>query len=73
MTTAAERLVTLSGLSGVSAAQHLLAIKLSGSTAGQMLVSRSTLGSATAAAHLLDGGATVSPGGISVLLRRRRR
>ena len=54
--TAAERLVFLSGLSGVSAGAHLYAIRKSGSTAGQILVSRSSLPSATAAQHLLDVG-----------------
>jgi hypothetical protein len=57
--TAAERLVFLSGLSSGTAAQHLYAIRVSGSTAGQILVSRSSLESATAAEHLLDEG--VSP------------
>jgi hypothetical protein len=62
MTTGA-RLVSLSGLSGVSAAAHLLAIRLSGATAGAMLVSRSTLGSASALEHLLDGGEKKRPEG----------
>lgn len=62
MTTAALRLVELSGLSGVSAGVHLLAIRVSGGTAGTILVSRSTLVTGTAAAHLLDGGtAPVTP------------
>ena len=55
MTTGA-RLAELSGLSGVSAATHLLAIRLSGATAGAMLVSRSTLSTGTAIAHLAGGG-----------------
>jgi hypothetical protein len=58
--TTGSRLVSLSGLAGVSAAAHLLDIRLSGATAGAMLVSRSTLGSASALAHLLDNG--VAPG-----------
>lgn len=61
MTTASARLVELSGLSGVSAGAHLLAIKLSGSNAGAMLVSRSSLPTATAAQHLLDGGGVTPP------------
>lgn len=59
--TTSERLVFLSGLSGVSAGAHLYAIRQSGLTAGQILVSRSSLSSATAEQHLLDGG------GIAVL------
>lgn len=47
-----ERLVFLSGLSGVSAATHLLAIGL-GATTGQALVDYSQLASATAEVHLL--------------------
>ena len=57
--TASERLVFLSGLSGVTAGAHLLAIRQSGSTSGQILVSRSSLSVATAAQHLLDGGGVV--------------
>ena len=50
--TTAERLLQLSGLSGVSAATHLLAIGL-GATTGQALVDYSQLASATAEVHLL--------------------
>ena len=53
MTTAAERLVFLSGLSGVSAGQHLLALA-SGSTSGAILVNYSGLPTGTAAEHLLQ-------------------
>ena len=53
MTTGA-RLVQLSGLSGVSAATHLIAIKQSGSNAGDMLVSRSGLTTGTAMEHLIS-------------------
>lgn len=56
MTTAASRLVSLSGLSGVSAGQHLVSISLAGVTSGARLVSRSGLPTGTAAAHLLAGG-----------------
>lgn len=74
MTTAAARLATLSGLSGVSAAIHLNSIKQSGTTAGAMLLSRSSLSTGTAAAHLLSDGSVIAMGGgILVLMRRRRR
>lgn len=53
MTTGA-RLVQLSGLSGVSAATHLIAIKQSGSNAGDMLVSRSGLSTGSAMEHLIS-------------------
>jgi hypothetical protein len=59
--TASQRLVYLSGLSGVSAGAHLLAIRQSGATAGQILVSRSTLPTASAAQHLLDDGVILAP------------
>lgn len=58
MTTAAQRLATLSGLSGVSAAQMLRQIA-AGATAGAMLVAYSGLPSATAATHLLHDVSTV--------------
>ena len=60
--TAGERLQQLSGLSGATAAQHLLQIRQSGSTSGEMLVSRSGLSVATAAEHLLSdaGGLDVN-------------
>lgn len=61
MTTTAQRLTTLSGLSGVSAAAHLIAIKQSGTTAGAMLVSRSGLGTGSALDHLMAGGVVVQP------------
>lgn len=75
MTTAAQRLVQLSGLSGVSAGTHLLSIRLSGSTAGTMLVSRSSLPTGSAALHLLDGGGSggSTATGMLLLTRRRRR
>ena len=56
MTTARARLVELSGLSGVSAGQHLVSISLAGVTSGARLVSRSGLATGTAAEHLLAGG-----------------
>lgn len=59
--TTAQRLAFLSGLNGVSAGIHLLAIRQSGATAGQMLASRSALSSATALQHLLnDEGVVLS-------------
>lgn len=61
MPTAAARLVELSGLSGVSAATHLLAIG-TGATAAALLVFGSGLETGTAAAHLLaDRGTVVEP------------
>ncbi len=54
MITAAARLIALSGLAGVSAAHHLVAISQSGVTAAERLLSYSSLPSATAAQHLLD-------------------
>ena len=63
MTTGA-RLASLSGLSGVSAGQHLIAIKQSGATSGEMLVSRSSLMTGTAMDHLMDTG--ISFGGQQV-------
>lgn len=68
--TAAERLAALSGLSGVSAGAHLLAIRISGSMAGQILVSRSTLSTGSASDHLLDGG--VAQGGYSAEVELKR-
>lgn len=59
--TASERLVFLSGLSGVSAGAHLYSIRQSGISAGQILVSRSNLSTATAGQHLLDDGGGVEP------------
>lgn len=55
MTTAAQRLVELSGLLTGAAADHLIAISQSGQTAAERLLSRSTLPSATAGVHLLQG------------------
>lgn len=73
MPTAAARLVELSGLSGVSAGAHLLAIG-SGSTSGQILVSESPLGTATASEHLMaDRGAGATPREWLIRCRRRRR
>ena len=59
--TTSQRLAFLSGLSGVSAGSHLLAIRRSGVTAGQMLVSRSALSSASALQHLLNDEAVDLP------------
>ena len=55
MSTAAQKLVQLSGLATGTAAQHLIAISQSGATAGQRLVSRSIFASATAGVHLNEG------------------
>ena len=52
--TVAQRLTYLSGLTGVSAGAHLMAIRLGGTSAGAMLVSRSGLPSGTAMQHLLS-------------------
>lgn len=49
-----DRLVALSGLSGVSASVHLISIKQAGSKAGDMLVSRSGLTTGTAMDHLIS-------------------
>lgn len=69
MTTAADRLIALSGLGSASAATHWLTLG-SGATAGAILVNYSGLGSATAAEHLLMDRAT---GGSDWLIRARRR
>lgn len=73
MTTTSQRLTTLSGLSGVSAAEHLKAIKQSGATAGQMLVSRSSLSVASAIQHLMDEGGVVTAAVSDILIFMRRR
>ena len=68
--TAGERLVQLSGLAGVSAAQHLIPLA-GGSTSGARLKARSSLSSGTAWAHLFDAG--VVGAASDWLLRARRR
>ena len=73
MTIAAQRLAQLSGLSWVTAAQHLVAISVSGTSSKQRLVSRSSLGTATAALHLLDAGALGTSSFSPFLLLARRR
>lgn len=55
MTTAAQQISLLSGLSGATAAQHLWKIAGSYATAGAMLVAFSGMLSAEAALHLLAG------------------
>lgn len=60
MTTAAARLVSLSGLGSATAAAHLLAIG-SGATAGAALVAYSGLTTGTAAEHLLANRAAAAP------------
>ena len=57
----AQRLAHLSGLTGVSAGAHLLAIRLGGTSAGAMLVSRSGLPSGTAEQHLLADSVVTLP------------
>lgn len=74
--TIAERIVAITGLSGVSVNVHMLAFpSSSGGTIGTRIETRSSLGSDTVAAHLLDeGGGGGSPsGGQSILIWRRRR
>lgn len=79
MTTTAQRLATLSGLTGASAGAHLLAIRLAGVAAGQMLVSRSGLAVGSALEHLMATAADVQPihharwgsGGRSRIVRER--
>lgn len=65
MTTAAQRLAALSGLSGASAAEHLRTIASGAAgTAAALLVAYSGLASATAAEHLLaERVAATRPGG----------
>lgn len=58
MTTALERITQLSGLSGVSAAQHLKQIAGAAGIAGALLVAFSGLPTGTAAEHLLANGGT---------------
>lgn len=68
-----QKLVERSGLGSATAAQHLLAIRQAGATAGAMLVSASALPTGTAMQHLI----TYSSGGLAsewvVRMRRRRR
>lgn len=77
MTTIAERIVAISGLSGVSVNAHLLAFPgSSGGTIAERIHTRSTLGTATVAAHLMDAGPVGPEPGLQILipiLRRRRR
>lgn len=62
MTTVAERLKTLSGLSGATVATMLLAIGTSGDTMAERLVSHSGLPTGTVTEHLLvDGGGGPAP------------
>ena len=59
--TALERITQLSGLSGVSAAQHLKQIAGAAGIAGALLVAFSGLPTGTAAEHLLANGGTPPP------------
>lgn len=52
MTTAAQKLLELSGLQSGSAGAHLIQLSTSGLTAAERLLSRSTLSSGSASAHL---------------------
>ena len=63
MSTAAQRIVQLSGLGTGTAGEHLVAISQSGVTAGERLLSYSSLSSGTAAQHLLDNGAVTGVSG----------
>lgn len=69
-----QRLVALSGLTGVSAAQHLLAIRVSGANAGEILVSRSALATGSAMDHLLSDVSPPEPvdGMVSYIVFARR-
>lgn len=75
MTTGAERLTLLSGLSGVSAAAHLKNIAAAAGVAGALLVSYSGLSTGTAAEHLrvdrLPDARYVGGGGSSADERER--
>lgn len=71
--TAGDRLMSLSGLSGVLASAHLRACAgASGSTATDLMVSRSGLSGVSAETHLLAEPA-VSSGLLAIILHRRRR
>lgn len=75
MIAAGQRLANLSGLTGVSAAEHLRAIAGVYGTAGAMLVAYSGLGPNTAAVHLMHDRldrATVT-GGVLVAPKHQRR
>ena len=64
MTTTGQRLVEISQLSTGTAAQHLRAAGVTGSTAGELLVSYSQLPTATAIVHLLQTVQREAAGGI---------
>lgn len=66
MTTAAQRLVELSGLPTGTASAHLVAMSYSGATAGDRLRSRSILQSGTAMQHLLSATAA-TPGPLFIV------
>ena len=57
--TAAQRLAQLSGLTGVSAAEHLKRIALAAGVAGALLVAYSGLPAGSAAQHLLTDRSVV--------------
>jgi len=63
--TTGQKLVSLSGLSGVSAGTHLVALGGTGATAGDLLASASPLTTATAIAHLQAITRGVSVTGVS--------
>jgi hypothetical protein len=72
MSTTSVRLVSLSGLSGVSAKAHLMALA-AGSTTGARLVARSGLTTGTAMEHLMAEGGSGSGSDWIIRCRRRRR
>jgi hypothetical protein len=64
VTTTGQRLVEISQLSTGTAAQHLRAAGVTGSTAGELLVSYSQLPTATAIVHLLQTVQREAAGGV---------
>ena len=71
MTTTGQRLVHLSGLTGVSAAEHLKRIAGAAGSAGNLLVAYSRLATATAAVHIMVDHIAQSDD--DVVLRRPRK
>ena len=72
MTTVGERLVTISGLSGISVSSALQSIG-SGGTVGELLISWSGLSTGTVAQHLLAGGGIQPRNDWRTRIIRRRR
>lgn len=69
MTTTGQRLVEISQLSSGTAAQHLRAAGVTGSTAGELLVAYSQLPTATAIVHLLQTVQRQAAGGVPTFRR----